>query len=406
MQHDELIHDWNDDGDAPCAIQLVDETLRDGLQCPSVTDPTLDEKIEILRLIAALGIQSADIGLPGAGGVVSEHVTRLLEVIRDEELGIDANCAARTVVQDIEPVVEINQRVGYPLEVAMFIGSSSIRQFAENWTLEQMLSHSEKALKFAKSNGLSVMFVTEDTARAHPKTIDALYGLALEHGAERLVVCDTVGHITPSGVRRLIEHVRRLIEKKGAKAQIDWHGHMDRGLGVINSLAAIEAGADRVHATALGVGERAGNTPMDQLLVNLRLMGWIDNDLSRLGEYVHAVARAVEVEIPYNYPVFGSDAFETGTGVHAAAVVKAHRKGDDWLANRVYSGVPADLFGLRQKIGIGPMSGKSNVFWWLEENGLPQDEALVEAILQRAKSSRRLLTEEQIRDVISRQRGA
>jgi 2-isopropylmalate synthase len=401
MKPSELVYEWNEEPVKPDrTLEFDDETLRDGLQCPSVTDPPLEKKVELLRLMAKLGIQSADIGLPGAGGVVNEHVTELLKVIRDEQLPIEPNCAARTVIQDIEPVIEISQRVGFPLQVSTFIGSSFIRQYTEDWDLDKLLKTSEEALKFAKSNNLSVMYVTEDTTRAHPETVAALYGLALDYDVERICVCDTVGHATPTGVRNLVRFVRDLVDRKQSKAKVDWHGHMDRGLGIINSVAAFEAGADRVHGTGLGIGERAGNTPMDLLLVNLRLMGWIDNDLTQLGDYCRLVSEAVEVEIPYNYPVFGTDAFETATGVHAAAVIKAMKKGDHWLANRVYSGVPSDLFGLDQRIRVGPMSGKSNVTYWLEQNNIEPANPLVEAILNRAKSSRRLLTEGQLHDLV------
>jgi len=293
-------------------------------------------------------------------------------------------------------VAEIQQKVGHRLAVSMFIGSSAIRQYAEDWTLDKMLKASEEALAFARKEGIPILYVTEDTTRARPETIAKLYGLALDYGAERLIVCDTCGHVTPSGVRKLIAFVQALVKKKKSKAKIEWHGHMDRGLGVMNSIAAIEAGVDRVHACGLGIGERAGNTPMDLLLVNLKLMGWINNDLSRLGDYCRAVAAAVDVQIPYNYPVFGKDAFETGTGVHASAVIKALKKGDTWLANRVYSGVPSDLFGLSQKIAIGPMSGKSNVEFWFEQRGLPRTDAQVDAILAHAKSSRKLLTDGEV----------
>ncbi len=396
-----LIHDWNRDGPRPRrALEFVDETLRDGLQCPSVTDPSIDRKVEILRLMVALGIEAVDLGLPGAGGVVNDHVEKLLRVIKDEKLPIEANCAARTVVRDIAPVAEIQQRVGHPLAVSMFIGSSAIRQYAEDWTLEKMMKSSEEALAFAKKEGIAISYVTEDTTRARPEMIRALYGLAMDYGAKRLIVCDTCGHVTPSGVKRLLRYVQSLVKRKRSRAKLEWHGHMDRGLGVVNSIAAFEAGAQRVHGTALGIGERAGNTPLDLLLVNLKLMGWIDHDLSRLGEYCRRVAEAVEVEIPYNYPVFGKDAFETGTGVHAAAVIKAMKKGDAWLANRVYSGVPSDLFGLSQKIAIGPMSGKSNVEWWLDEHGVAKSDALVDLILARAKGSRRLLTDEQVMELV------
>jgi 2-isopropylmalate synthase len=397
----DLIHDWNADGAAPRQpFGFVDETLRDGLQCPSVTDPSVEKKIEILRLMVALGIDAVDIGLPGAGGVVNQHVERLLRVIKDESLPIEPNCAARTVVRDIAPVAEIQQRVGHRLAVSMFIGSSAIRQYAEDWTLDKMVKASEEALAFARKEGIPILYVTEDTTRARPETIERLYGLAMDYGAERLIVCDTCGHVTPSGVKKLIAFVQSLVKRKKSKAKIEWHGHMDRGLGVMNSIAAIEAGVDRVHGCGLGIGERAGNTPLDLLLVNLKLMGWIRNDLSRLGDYCRAVASAVEVEIPYNYPVFGKDAFETGTGVHASAVIKALKKGDAWLANRVYSGVPSDLFGLSQKIAIGPMSGRSNVEFWFEQRGLPRHDAAIDAILARAKGSRKLLTDAEIESAV------
>jgi 2-isopropylmalate synthase len=399
-RHDELIHDWNTLEPIPAPpnpIEFDDETLRDGLQCPSVTNPTIDEKLELLHLMHELGLRYVDVGLPGAGPHVVETVTRLVQEIKDAGLDIEPNCAARTVVADVRPVAEIQQKTGVPIEVSTFIGSSQIRAYTEDWDLQTMLHHSVEALKFARQEGLSVMFVTEDTTRAHPKTIEALYGAAIEHGASRLCFCDTVGHATPEGAHNLIRWAVQLVEKSGRKdVKIDWHGHMDRGLGVPNAIAALQAGAHRVHGTGLGIGERAGNMPMDLLLVNLKLLGWIDNDLRRLGDYVRLTSRATHVPIPVGYPVFGRDAFETGTGVHAAAVIKAKVKGDEWLANRVYSGVPADDFGLEQVIRVGPMSGKSNVVYWLQQHGYEATEARVERLFQAAKESRALLEDDEL----------
>src|SRR5439155_27083764 len=146
-----------------------------------------------------------------------------------------------------------------------------------------------------------------------------------------------------------------------------WHRHCDRGRAVAECLAALVAGAECVHGCALGLGERVGNTQMDQMLVNLKLMGippWAERDVSKLKQYCQAVSRATGVPIPANYPVVGEDAFRTATGVHAAAVIKAYKKNDTELADAVYSGVPAKLFGLEQIIDVGPMSGKSNVLFW------------------------------------------
>jgi 2-isopropylmalate synthase len=400
----ELIHDWNTvDGPPPARdrrIEFDDETLRDGLQSPSVTNPSIDAKLRVLHLIDRLGIDSADIGLPGAGPHVVEHTERLAREIVDAKLSVRPNCAARTVVADVRPIAEISQRVGIPIEACTFIGSSPIRQFAENWTLEMMLRTTEEAITFAVNEGLPVMYVTEDTVRAHPDTLRQLFETAIRAGASRLCLCDTVGHATPSGARALVRWTKELVRELGVDVKVDWHGHQDRGLGVINTIAAVEAGADRVHATALGVGERVGNTPMDQLLVNLYLMGYIDNDLSALPEYCETVSEAVGIPIPANYPVVGHDAFRTGTGVHAAAVIKAFRRGDDMLANLVYSGVPAHLFGREQVIEVGPMSGKSNVVYWLEKRGIEPADELVERIFQRAKASPTILRDEEILELV------
>jgi 2-isopropylmalate synthase len=398
---EDLIYDWNTAGELPVRsggrrIEFDDETLRDGLQSPSVTDPTLDEKVRILHFMNDIGVDSADIGLPGAGPHVQRSVERLAREIVDEKLRVAANCAARTHENDIRPIVEISQRVGIPIEACTFIGSSPIRQFAEGWQLDWIIEQSAKAVRFAIQEGLPVMFVTEDTTRAKPEDVEKLYTAAIDAGAQRVCVCDTVGHATPWGVRNLIRLVRRVADKANPEVKIDWHGHSDRGLGVINTIAALEAGANRVHGCAMGIGERVGNTPIDLLMINLKLMGWIDNDLTRLPEYVRYVSQATKVPLPDQYPVIGRDAFRTGTGVHAAAIIKAKKKGSEWLADRVYSGVPAGMFGLQQIIEVGPMCGLSNVIYWLATHGYPQDESLVQEIFQRAKSTNRILTDEEL----------
>jgi 2-isopropylmalate synthase len=327
-------------------------------------------------------------------------VTRLAQEIRTAGLKIQANCAARTLLHDITPVIEISQKAGIPIEVCTFIGSSPIRQYAENWTLETMLRHTDEAVSYAVKHGLPVMYVTEDTVRANPTALRQLFLAAIRCGAKRLCLCDTVGHATPPGVANLVRFARDVVLESGSDVELDWHGHSDRGLAVINTIAAIRAGATRVHGCAIGIGERVGNTPMDQLLVNLKLLGWIDNDLTALPEYTGAVSRSTGVAIPPNYPVVGRDAFRTGTGVHAAAVIKAFHKGEDWLADRVYSGVPASLVGRRQEIEVGPMSGESNVIHWLESRGIKPSPERVSAVFQRAKSVDRVLGEDEIRAVI------
>jgi 2-isopropylmalate synthase len=398
VERDDLIYDWNHvPGDAPpktAEPMFVDETLRDGLQSPSVRDPDLDEKLRLVRLMDRLGIDSADVGLPGAGARAREHIRTLCREMA--QLTIKPNVACRTLISDIAPVVDLVQELGTPVETCAFIGSSPIRQYAEDWKLEDMLDLTKKAVAFAVDHELPCMFVTEDTTRARPEHIRALYTAAIEAGARRICLCDTCGHATPAGVRALVSFVAELVRSLGADVGIDWHGHRDRGLGLINAIAAAEAGATRIHATALGVGERSGNTEMDLLLVNLKLMGRIPNDLSALAEYCRLASAATGVPIPHNYAVFGQDAFETGTGVHAAAVIKAYKKGDAWLADRIYSGVPAGMFGLEQVIRVGPMSGKSNVAWVLQRHGIEPTEERLRAVLLLAKRTPRMLTDEEV----------
>jgi 2-isopropylmalate synthase len=400
----ELVYDWNlIDPASPAPgrkISFDDETLRDGLQSPSVSEPSVEQKIELLHLMDALGIDTADIGLPGAGGTHAEGVERLAREIVDKKLRIRPNCAARTHRNDITPIVEISQRAGIAIEACTFIGSSPVRFYAEDWTLDKLLKMTEDAVTFAVSQGLPVMYVTEDTTRADPETIRALYTTAIRCGARAVCVCDTVGHATPDGARSVVSFVKKIMDEQREKVRLDWHGHQDRGLGVINSIAAINGGADQVHGSALGVGERVGNTPLDQLLVNLKLMEWIDNDLSRLGEYCNVAANACGWTIPLNYPVFGRDAFRTATGVHAAAVIKSYKKGDRDLADLVYSGVPAGQFGLKQVIEIGPMSGKSNVIYWLESRGIEASDERVTRIYDFAKSSSAVLEENEVMQLV------
>src|SRR5213594_1437383 len=405
QERQKLVYDWNLIAEAePLTkkpVLLDDETLRDGLQSPTVSDPSIEDKIHVMHLMEDLGIQMLDIGLPGAGPRAYADSLALAQEIARSRLKIRPNCAARTTLQDIDPILDIADKTGVTIDVATFLGSSMIRQYVENWTMDDLLRRTEEAVTYGIKRGVPVMYVTEDTTRAFPETIKRLYTTALNCGARHIVLTDTVGHATPAGVRALVRFViDEVVKPSGEEILISWHGHNDRGLSVINSLAAVQAGADVIHGCALGIGERVGNTPMDQVLVNLKLLGLIDHDLIKLKEYCDIVSRACKVTIPPGYPVFGADAFRTATGVHAAAVIKAFKKGETELANTVYSGVPSHLFGLEQIIDIGPMSGKSNVIFWLEKRGIKATEERVTAIYNRAKQSDRLLTTAEVLETI------
>jgi 2-isopropylmalate synthase len=401
-----LIYDWNRAGGgdllpARGRVELDDETLRDGLQSPSVRSPALEDKVRILHFMAELGIEAADLGLPGAGPHMARDVERLAREIVAERLPIAPNCAARTVLADIRPIVEIAQSTGLAIEVSCFLGSSPIRQYAEGWTIDKMLRLTREAVAFAVGEGLPVMYVTEDTTRAAPEDLRRLYTEAVESGARRVCVADTVGHATPAGAANVVRFIREVVDATGEEVKVDWHGHRDRGLAEINALAAAAAGADRLHGTAVGIGERVGNCAVDLLLVNMQLLGWIDRDLSRLQAYCRFVAEQTGVPLPDNYPVVGRDAFRTATGVHASAILKARARGAEWLADRVYSSVPAALIGARQVVEVGPMSGESNVVYWLEERGYEAAPELVQEIFRRAKDSAQVLGEDEILAICS-----
>ncbi len=400
----ELIYDWNVGDDPPQRpprrVQVVDETLRDGLQSPSVTDPSIEDKLRALHLQAKLGVHGNDIGLPGAGPRAKEATLALAQEMARAKLPIEPYCAARTHKNDIDPIIDITQKTGLRIEAATFIGSSPIRQYAEDWDLDRLLRHTEEAVTYSTQHGVPVMYTTEDTTRARPEILKKLYTTAVECGARRVCVSDTVGHATPDGAARLIRFIRATVDATGEKVGVDWHGHRDRDLGVANALAALMAGADRVHGTILGVGERVGNAPLDLILINLKLLEWLDCDLVALPEYCSLVSRACRVPIPYNYPALGRDAFRTATGVHAAAVIKAKKKGDDWLADRVYSSIPAGMLGLKQVIDVGPMCGESNVIYWLSERGHDADRPLVEHIFKLAKQRETVFDEAELEAVV------
>ncbi len=398
---DDIVYDWNEINRRGSVVRhdftLMDETLRDGIQSPSVRNPSIGEKLEIIHLQDQCGIEYSDIGLPGAGQQAVDDVTRLAEEIRDAKLSIKPNCAARTHINDVQAVIDISQKAGYPIEVCAFIGSSPVRQLVEGWDIERMTKLVVDSVDLAAREGLPVSFVTEDTIRSDPRTLETLFKAAIDHGADRLILTDTVGHATPDGLLNLLTYTRSILRAMGANhVKLDWHGHNDRGLSLTLCLWALQYGIDRVHGTCLGVGERVGNASIDMVLINLKLLGIIDRDLTPLRAYADKVSDSYRVPIPHSYPVFGTDAFRTATGVHAAAIIKALQKGDKDLADRVYSSVPAADFGCRQVVEVGFYSGKSNIQFWLYERGLTINDARVDAIWDLAKTSDATLSDEQI----------
>jgi len=406
----DLIYDWNEkDRRGPLlrkTPRFVDETIRDGLQSPSVRDPSIEQKMQLVRLMDRLGIHVVNLGLPGAGKRAQQDVEALLRFIVEEKLNIIPNCAARTVAADIQPIIDISQRVGAPIEVTAFIGSSPIRGYTESWDVDRLVRHSREAIELCVRNGLPASYVTEDTTRSHPHTLDILFRTVIEAGATRLVLCDTCGHATPDGLRNLLGFTKGLLRGLDVEdvVELDWHGHNDRGHALTLALHALEWGVHRVHGCALGIGERVGNAAMDQILINLSLLGQLlpdHHDLSCLSQYVEKTSEYTGVAIPPGYPVFGRDAFRTATGVHAAAIIKAESRGEPELADRVYSSVPARQFGRTQRIEIGHYSGRSNVVYWLRAHGYDPTDALVDHVFAAAKAGDHTLTDDEVEAIIA-----
>jgi 2-isopropylmalate synthase len=396
---DSLIFDWNGEVASRRPVELLDDTLRDGLQNASARQPSTGERKELLHAMVEVGVDAVNLGLPAAGARAFEDCLALCREVADARLPLAVVCAGRTLESDLTPIIELSERSGLRVEAHTFLGSSPIRAYAERWDEDLLKRRTESSVALLARSGLPVTFVTEDTTRSRPELLEALFAVAFDAGAERLCLCDTVGHITPEGVKRLVAFARDVVERSGRKIALDWHGHNDRGLALANALAAVEAGVDRVHATALGVGERVGNTPLELVALNLALAGAFRGNPRALPSYAERASRMLGWPIPQNYPLVGENAFRTATGVHAAAILKARALGRE-LADRVYSGVPAGLFGREQEVCIGAMSGSSNVVYWLTSRGIPVTDELVKKILDRAKVSDHLLEEDEILSLV------
>lgn len=401
MSPDSLLYDWNGDASSSGARQpeVLDETLRDGLQSPSVQNPSLEQKLEGLRRMAALGVSAVNLGLPSVSAAARQEVEQMLRLIREERLPLLPVCAGRTLASDVTPIVELSQGTGMAIEVSVFVGASPIRWRAEGWDLERVSRLTREAVAQGARAGLPVTFVTEDTTRTPPETLRRLFELAIEHGATRLCLCDTVGAASSAGVARLVAFAQAIVAEAPRPVGLDWHGHDDRGLGLSNALSAAAAGVGRIHATALGVGERVGNTPLELLVANFALLAGQEPNAARLREYAEHFASALACQIPENHPLVGENAFRTATGVHAAAIVKALVK-DEALADRVYSLVPVSHFANGHDIRIGYMSGASNVVHWLRRHSIEPSELLVARILERARATNRVLRDDEVLAVV------
>lgn len=394
-----LVYDWGaaERESGRRTVSFCDETLREGLQSPSSRLPTVEERLEFLHLLGGLGVDAANVGFPGAGSKARSEVASICRGIAAARLLLQAQCAARTRIEDLEVVHAVAESAGLTIEVGLFIGSSPLRRAAEGWRLDDQLRVVARSVAWAVAHGLRVLFVTEDTTRSRPDDVRRLYLEAVRAGATRVCIADTVGFATPLGAQRLTAFLLGALSDTGARdVGIDWHGHNDRGLAVACALAAASAGAGRLHGTALGIGERVGNAPMEQLLVNARMFEWSKANLGRLMDYATLASCMLGVEIPAGQPFVGRDAFSTATGVHAAAMLKALERNDGELLDSVYSAVPAAWLARRQQVEVGPLSGVSNIRFWLRLHGYPASDEAIARILRFAKGADHVLSDEEL----------
>ncbi|MCC7051686.1 MAG: hypothetical protein IT355_00375 [Gemmatimonadaceae bacterium] len=392
------LYDWNTPSLRRSVIDVADSTLSDGPQSPSVVDPGQREKRRLLSLMADLGLRTASLGTPGSGPRQYADTLDLARELMRAQWPIDASCGARATVKDVATGLDVRERSGLDLEIAIGLPVSPIRLEAEGINVERLHEVAETSIGFAVCAGARAVAVLEDASRTPPELLAVIIRHALSLGVSAIRICDSVGHATPEGTRTLVRFAMDQVRSRGGRqVRVEWHGQDDRGLALANALAAVDAGVHRVLASALGLGERCGTVSMEQLLVNLRLAGRWPHTLGSLAEYCDSAAVSFGMAIPASSPVVGRDAFRTGAGARATALVKALRAGDRALADNVVSGVPASLIGAENRIDVSPVSGLSNVRWWLSQHGYDAgDLVLMRELLLAVKQTQRAATDEEL----------
>ena len=392
----EILFTWNERprGIRP-QIEIEDDTLRDGLQASFIRKPTIDEKAELIRLSAGIGARHVVLAFPASSPAEFADSQRLLSVIKDHDVPMTPWFLGRAVTEDMEPILRLRDSYGGNVGAAFFIGTSPIRRHVEKWDFGGILERIATTMDYLRRAGLPCSFSVEDASRTPPDEIEQMVELAVRYSAYSIAVCDTVGESTPHGVRLLIGFIKSIISKHSSDLKILWHGHNDRGLALANSIAAIEAGADIIGGAFLGIGERTGNTALEQVIMYLHQTRTGTFDLKGLIPYARKLAAATEFQIPVNAPVVGPQAFATCTGTHAAAVLKAAELGTDF-EDYVFSSIPASELGAMQDIGVGPTSGMANARYVLERGNMPSSAELAAELLAYAKRQRRPLQQDDI----------
>jgi 2-isopropylmalate synthase len=395
--------DWNTPTVRRQPIEVGDVTLSEGLLSPSVVDPSQPDKRRLLSLMPVLGLRAVSLGHPGLGVRQFSTVLNLARELMLAQWELDASCVARASVKDVASALDVRERSGLDVEVAVTLAVSPIQMEAEGLSAARLRDAAEASIAFAVRAGARVVAVLDDASRTPPEQLAPVLRDVAALGASAVRLADSAGRATPDATRALVRFVsEHLRTRTGRPVRLDWVGQNDRGLALANAMAAVDAGVDRVFASALGLGSRSGITPMELLLTNLRVNGLWSHSLRTVVEYCESAATAFGIAIAPSSPLIGSDAFRTGSGAHATALVKALRAGDPWLADNVISGVPAGLLGLENRVDISPVSGLSNVRWWLARHGYDaSDQVLTRELLLAVKQTQRAATDDELHELVA-----
>jgi len=317
-------------------IEICDVTLRDGEQTPGVSF-SCTEKVDIATMLDEIGIEVIEAGFPA----VSSNEKQCVKTIAN--LGLNARICgfSRAREQDIQTAIDCDVDM-----VSIFIPTSELHvRLKFKKPREQVLDDALKMIDFARDHGVQVRFAAEDASRTDLPFLKEVYRSAAEHGAVLLSFADTVGCLIPSEMHRIMTDLVASVDRPFCA-----HCHNDMGCAVANTITAAEAGAFQLHTTVNGIGERAGNASLEELLVALRMKKGIDRyDLSRLTQLSHMVERYSGITLPRNKPVTGELAFSHESGIHIAAIL------EDPASYEYFS---PDMVGSERKFILGKHTGK------------------------------------------------
>jgi 2-isopropylmalate synthase len=386
-------------------VAIDDETWRDGMQGTHLSvHPGTEQRQRYIESAARHGyIDHLDIGFPASGPQQRRQLIEIINFSQRERLGVTFSAAGRAAARgDVEAVDTVAQSTGVPVEADLFFDVSSLRAKVEGWDREEMIRKVAENIKFAKEHGLPVMFVPERASVTHPDELFEACRIAAEAGADRIAIADTTGVLTPSATRNLFRGFFATVGLDHPDVAVDFHEHNDLGMGTANCVVAAEEGVERLHATARGIGERAGNVALEQLLVVLNLEGFRNTDTRQLQEYTKMAAELLSVPIQSHEPLVGEESTATASGVHASTYGKSSSENQRDLPP-IYFAVPPSDIGLEPHVKIGPMSGMANVHGFCREVGVDGiTDADAQKLLSVAKERWALLSKEDVLGILGR----